>query len=252
MNSRSSLYIATLVVFAVSLSFLPASAAGKLEDMAAHALNCGVSSESVEQIRGLSSAGASEDAAVAVLSPLLNACVDQLPVSPLEIRLSEGVTKRVPLPAISVALEKQLASFRLAREILLTTTGSLNESALEVVGNGVGKGVVRSDFEAFATEFGKQPVEVFLTGLTMVSLQGQIDYDYALTQRILEKGIQAETLSPDWQYFVRVVLAARKHGIEDRIIADAAVDVLDKGEPVSSVLPELGFTDRDLAGGISK
>lgn len=252
MSSRFNSYFTALLVCALFLSFPATSMAGKLDDMLTHARNCGVSSEAVEQIQGLASGGSAEAEASAVLSPLLNACVEQLPTTPLETKLSEGVAKRVPPRVIAGALEKKLAGFRFAREVLLTTTGSLDATALEIVGNGVGKGVPRSDFEEFASDFGKQKPEVFLTGLTMVSLQGQAGYDFGLTRKILKKGVESGNLTPDWQYLVRVVLTARKQGIADAAVAAAAVAVLEKGGHVSSILPELGFTGRDLGASDTK
>lgn len=249
MNRRYSTYLSAPLAVALVLSFSLVFAGGSLDDIAQRSLNCGVSSETVEQVDDLASSGAvSNDVAASLLSPLLSACVEQLPVAPLEAKLSEGMTKRVPYPIIALALKKSLDGYRFGRELLLTTTGTLDPKALKVVGEGIDRNVPKTDFETYAVTYGKQSPDAFLTGLDMVSLQGQAEYDFSLTSRILERGFASGNLTHDWHYFVRIILTARKRGIGDAAIADAAIAVLDKGGPVSDVLPELGFTGRDLGG----
>lgn len=243
MSRKSKFLSAVLLACATLLAALPCFG-GELEDVTMRARNCGVSEVALDQAKGLPS-----DAAVSVISPLLAACVDRLPLAPLETKLAEGIAKRVPVPMITRVLDRQLNSYRFARELLLTTVGTTDVAALKTVGDGVVEGVSRSDFTDFATSFGDRPDELFQAGLTMVSLQGQAGFDYDLTRRILDQGFAKGTLTPEWKYFVRIILAARKHSIDDRIVADAAVAVLDEGGPVSDVLPTLGFTGRDLGSG---
>ncbi|QJB57006.1 hypothetical protein [Pseudodesulfovibrio sp. zrk46] len=246
MNSTFKPFLFSLCVSITLLISLPCLA-GELDEMAARARNCGVSEAAVSQAESLS-ASTSPDAAASVLSPLLNCCVDQLPITPLETKLAEGVAKRVPPAVIARALQKQLDSYRFARELLLTTAGTSDGVALEIVGNGVAEGVARSSFSDFVATYRDRPGPLFEAGLTMVSLQGQAGFDYALTRRILDRGFASGSLTTEWKYFVRVILEARKHSIEDQAVTDAAVAVLDEGGPVSDVLPALGFTGRNLGG----
>lgn len=202
---------------------------------------------SVESVRSLvDETKVSDGQGASLVSPLLDACVEQLPVSPLADKLAEGLTKRVSPVFISRALNKRLESYRFARALLMTRKGSLDADALAVIGAGVDEGVSREDFEVYVSEFSIVPNEQFLTGLNIVSLNGQVGFSPELSRRIIRYGLSNESLGADWAYFVRIILTARKRGVDDETIAAAAVDVLSDGGIVSDVIEKLGFTGRDL------
>jgi len=250
MNSR---YSAHLLVIVVTAFFLLGASPGLTGDnfgeLVNHSLKCGVSADSVEQVKSLvSDSLVTEDQAVSLLSPLLKACVEQLPLFPFEDKLAEGISKRVVPLSIVRVLDKRLEAYRFARELLLTSSGRLDQDALVVIGESVEKGVSKNDFESYAMAFEDQSPEIFSTGVTMVALQGQVGFDYALTRTILEHGVKRGVLSTDWRYFVRIILAARKQDVSDKAIANAAVSVILADGAISDVMPELGFTERSLAG----
>lgn len=225
------------------------SAGDGLESVRQGAVTCGVSAESVDRIETLRSSGkATDEMAESLLSPLLAACVEQLPLAPLQDKLAEGTAKHVPPPFIVRALNKLLGEYRFARQLLMTTRGSASPEALSTIGEGLDKGVPREDFETYVHQYSELSEEVFTTGVTMISLQGQADFSYALSKRIIDRGVQTGELSSGWKYFVRIILAARKRGMTDERIADAAVAVMDAGGSVSDVMNELGFTSRYLGG----
>lgn len=228
---------------AMLLGVVSVAGAGSFDGMSERAEKCGVSSESIELVRK-----AEASRREGLLAPLLAACVEQLPLEPLQDKLAEGMAKRVPLPLVVRALERRLASYEQARELLLTTVGALDPAALAIVGEGMDKGVPAEDFEIFAKEFGSLPSGMFVTGVAMVSLQGQAGFNIDLTLRIVREGAEDGTLSPDWRYFIRTILAARGHGVGDEAVAEGAVAVLRQGGAVANVAEVLGFTDRDLEG----
>ncbi len=92
------------------------------------------------------------------------------------------------------------------------------------------------------------PDAFFLTGLAMISYQGQAGFDSALTRKILAQAAESGGIAPEWRYFVRIILAARRRGVEDAAIAKAAVVSLREGKSVTDVMTRLGFTGRSLSG----
>ncbi len=245
MNKRCKIYF--ILVFTAVLLFPALGHTASFSDTRERAVNCGVPQTAVDSVVSLVNKGnVTDEQAALLLSPLLEACVEQLPVSPLADKLAEGAAKRVSPLLIARALGKRLESYQFARELLLTKRGDLAPEALTVVGTGVDEGVSREDFEVYVSEFGKQSPDVFLTGLIMVSLQGQAAYDAVLTRRIIRQGISSESLDGGWRYFVRIILAARERGITDAAVANGAVGVLRNKGIVSDVMEELGFTGRDL------
>lgn len=249
MNRFYSAYL-TVALWAVCLLMPSLALAGMgLAEFAERAKTCGVSSDAVAQVQSLvTNDRTTEEQAVSLLVPLLAACVEQLPLESLEDKLAEGVTKQVPSQFIVGALEQRLDGYRFARELLLTTLGVSTPETLAVVGEGVVKDVPKVDFDDYVSTYAHKPAEQFQVGLVMVSLQGQAGFAYDLTKQILAQGYESESLSSGWEYFVRVVLAARKQGIADKTIADAAITVLADDGLVSEVMTELGFTGRDLGG----
>lgn len=216
-----------------------------LPDLAQQAEKCGVAEKTVELVHSMAN---SQAGAEQLLSPLLDACIEQFPLEPFESKLAEGVAKRVPLPVIARVLKNKLTAYWFGRELLLTTMGQLDLKALEALTFGLEQGVSREVFEEYASRFSDQTPEAFLLGLDMVSLQALADFDPKLTFAIIEQGVRSGNLNSGWRHFVRVIVMGRKSGLEDTVIADGAMRVLEKEGSVSDVLPELGFTERDLGG----
>lgn len=218
-------------------------------DAAVRARKCGVSGGALDSLQARVAQGTlSGEQAEKLLSPLLAACVEQLPLAPFEDKLAEGLTKRVPPERIVPVLEKWLDQYRVARKLLLTRRGSLAPEALVLLGEGLTKGVAEKDFETYMTDFGRQSDLFFLTGLAMTSYQGQAGFDSALTRKILAQAAEIGELAPEWRYFVRIILAARQRGVNDATIATAAVVSLREGKSVTDVMTRLGFTGRSLSG----
>ena len=238
------------LLFACAVLAGPALADGSFPDVAGRAVKCGVFAGTVDDLRSRVAGGSlTGGQAAGLLSPLLDACADQLPLAPFEDKLAEGLTKRVPPGRIVSVLEKWLTQYRFARNLLLTGRGSLSPEALLLLGEGLTKGVPERDFEMYMKDFGGQPDASFLTGLAMTSYQGQAGFDASLTRRILAQGGEDGGITPEWRYFVRIILSARRRGLDDQAIAAAAVAALRDGESVNSVVTRLGFTGRSLTGG---
>ena len=238
-----------LLLACVLLAGTGLAAEGSFPDVADRARNCGVFVGTVDDLHSRVAAGSlTGEQAAALLTPLLDACVDQLPMAPFEDKLAEGLTKRVPPERIVPVLERWIAQYRFARELLLTRRGAMSAEALLLLGEGLTKGVDEKDFEIYMTEFGGQPDASFLTGLAMTSYHGQAGFDASLTRLILAQGAESGGIGPEWRYFVRIILAARRRGVDDQAIAEAAVAALREGESVSSVVTRLGFTGRSLTG----
>lgn len=234
------------LAFFLLLLWTAAPAGALFSDMANRAGKCGVSEEAVELARSLSE---SDGKASAVLSPLLDACIEQFPLESFEKKLAEGVAKSVPAAVIARVLNKKLASYSFGRELLLTSVGSLDPETLETVAQGVERGVSRKLFQQYAESFASLPPAQFRVGLEMISLQTQAGFDPELTMAILKQGQSTQSLSAGWRHFVRVILFARQKGVDDKTVANGAIRVLAKEGSVSDVLPELGFTGRNLSGG---
>jgi hypothetical protein len=251
MNRRYSLHtLALLLALCLSFQARPAGAGdASFSSLADRARECGVYSETVDRVRSAVASGdLSEPDGASLLAPLIDACGLKLPLAPLEDKLEEGLSKRVRPPLIVRALQTRIRDYLFVAGLFSGPRDKIDQRVLAVLGEGVSKGTPRGDVEAYVAEFSGQPPEPFLTGAEMVSLLGQAHFDYKLTRSVLQAGFDAGSLTPDWRYFIRLVLIARQRGLKDREIADGAAAVLSDDGSLGDVSIRLGFTSRSLTG----
>jgi len=243
---RNFLVLAGLLAW---LAATPALAGGTFAAGADKARRCGVSGEIVNTLASLMARGTlDEGQAEALLAPLLDACGEKLPLAPIEDKLAEGLAKNVPPERIAPVLGQRVADYRRGRVLLTTGRGDATPEALTVVGEGLAMGASEADFAAYLAAFGKLPEPTFLTGLSMVSYQGQAGFPPDLTLGVIREGVEAGSLGDGYRYLVRIILAARRRGLGDAAIAEAARATLRDGKPVTDVVTRLGFTGRSLSG----
>jgi len=218
-------------------------------DMAKRARDCGVSPDTVDAV--LSAFGPADGAdspSEKVLKPFVDACDAQLPIGPLEDKLAEGVAKRVAPPLIIRALDMIVADYGKAKALLLPRGETVDPRLLEIFGSGLAKGVPETVFHDYINTYGSQPAGEFETGAEMGSLLVQAGFDWTSVRSLLDAGFDAGSLSPQWRYFVRIVLVARQRGVADPAIAEAARAVLAARGVPTDVPARLGFTGRNMTG----
>ncbi|OIQ49077.1 hypothetical protein BerOc1_00997 [Pseudodesulfovibrio hydrargyri] len=254
MNRHYSLHtLRTLaLLLALCLAF-PARPAGAgdagLASMAERAGECGLSSETVDRVRtAVASGDLSEADGASLFEPLIEACGLGLPLGPLEDKLEEGLSKRVRPALIVRALRTRIDDYLFVAELLPGPRDKVDPRVLTALGEGVAKGTPREEVQAYVGEFSGQSADSFLTGAEMVSLLGQARFDYALTRAVLKAGFDAGSLTPEWRYFIRLVLIARQRGLKDRDVAAGAAAVLDDRGSLGDLSIRLGFTNRSLTG----
>lgn len=243
------------VSFALTALFcLLAATAGQaadagFQDTVDRARACGVFPDSIDSVRAaVASDRLPESEGKALLTPLLEACTEKLPTAPFEDKLAEGLAKRVPTPLIVRALDQKLDAYRFINTLLVGNFEKVDPELLVVLGEGVSKGAPQSDVAAYVSTFSKEHPTPFLTGAHMVSLLGQAEFNYELTRSMLETAFAMGGPSSEWRYFIRLVLVARKRGLEDKDIASAARKVLGVKGSLNDLSARLGFTSRSLTG----
>jgi len=231
------------------LAATPALAGGDFAAGADQARRCGVSGGVVDTLAQRVAGGElDEDQAEALLAPLLTACAEKLPLAPIEDKLAEGMAKNVPAARIAPVLMKRVEDYRRGRDLLAASRGSATPEAVIALGDGLAMGVPEADFASYVSAFGTLPESTFLTGLTMVSYQGQAKFSPDLTLGVIREGVQAGSLGEGYRYLVRIILAARRRGLADTAVAEAARAALRDGKPATDVVTRLGFTGRSLSG----
>lgn len=227
-------------VFAADISY---------PDAVERAGKCAVSDDTVGLVaKSVESGALTESDASGLLSPLLEACAEKMPLSQFEDKLAEGLAKHVAPLRIRGVLERKLKSYRFVKGLLPEQGGENHGELLAVLGEGAASGVPHADIESYVNKFQGQSDGPFLTGAHMVSLLGQFGFDYALTRSMLETAFAAGGPSAEWRYFIRVVLIARQRGLSDGDVASAARRVLGANGSLADISARLGFTVRNLTG----
>lgn len=251
MSKHCSLHTLALLL-AVCLAFqaVPAGAQDEsLSSLAVRARECGVFPETLDRLRVEVRDGLlTEREGIALVRPLIEACGQGFPLGPFCEKVEEGLSKRVPPMIIARALDEKLRDYVSARSLLPGPPREINPRLLEVVGDGLSKDVPRTDFESYVVDFAAQPPGPFLDGAEMVSLLGQVGFDYSLTRTMLEAGFASGGLTSEWRFFIRTVLVARQRGISDQQVALEAARVLAEQGVPADVSARLGFTSRSLSG----
>ena len=218
-------------------------------ETAEQARKCGIFSGSIDRVTAAVKDGAiSEDDGNGLLVTLLEVCNGRLPLAPFEDKLAEGLAKRVAPPLIVRALQSKLDVYRFVRRLLSARFEIVDPELLVVMGEGVSQGASRIDMEAYVDEFSDRAASPFLNGAHMVSLLGQSGFDYGLTRSMLVEAFSAGGPAAEWRYLIRIVLVARKRGLSDGDIAEAARRTLAENGSLSDVSSRLGFTSRSMTG----
>lgn len=243
----------TLCALAALFCLLAAATAyadhASFSETAEQARTCGVFPGVIDRVSVSVEAGdLSEEDGSALLGSLLEACTGRLPLVPFEDKLDEGLAKRVAPSLIVRVLERKLEAYRFARRLLSGRSAEVAPELLVVMGEGVSQGTPQADLEAYVTEFSTRPQASFLTGAHMVCLLGQSAFDYQLTRSMLREAFENGGPADEWRYFIRIVLVARKRGLDDADIAEAARQVLGRKGALRDVSSRLGFTSRSLKG----
>ena len=252
MNRHYNLLHTLVLLLALCFSFQaqPAGAGQEsFSSVTARARACGVSAETLDRVGSeVDSSALSESDGASLLLPVIEACDLKLPLAPFEDKLAEGLFKHVAPPLIVRALQTRVEDYVFVRSLLPGPQDKIDPRLIMAMGEGVSRGTPRADIAAFAAEFSKQPAESFLIGAEMVSLLGQARFDYALTRTLLEAGFAEKALTPEWRFFIRLVLNARQRGLTDKAVAEAAAGVLAERGGLNDVYARLGLTARSLTG----
>lgn len=166
-----------------------------------------------------------------------------LPVAPFTAKVEEGLAKRVPGAAIVRALASMSSDYAFARDTLVRTGSVPTPADIAAIGDSLRLGLSRPELSALADMQPSAPV--LATAARTRACLNAVEFPPKLSDDILRRGITAGNLSPAWTQLFRVVQRARKAGLHDTVVAQAASRIMAEGSGMATLLQELGFTTRD-------
>ena len=167
-----------------------------------------------------------------------------LPVAPFTAKVEEGLAKRVPGPAIVRALTTMSSDYAFARDALVRTGSAPTPADIAATGDSLRLGLSRTELSALADMQPSAPV--LATAARTRACLNAVDFPPKLSDDILRRSMAAGTLSPAWTQLFRVVQRARKAGLPDTVVAEAASRIMAEGSGIAALMQELGFTTRDM------
>lgn len=253
MNRHCNILVAAVFLLCTSVFACPCLAVpGGSATIVERARTCGVFPGTIDRIGGAILDGSlSGEEGEQLLGVLVAVCNAGVPLAPFEDKLAEGLAKRIAPFRIVGTLERKLDAYVFAQTLLQNSTGTVDPHLLIVVGEGMFEGVPGQVFQEYMTSFGSQPLEMLLTGAEMTSLFSQAGFKPSLIQSMLEAGFEAQSLSSQWRYVIRIALIARQRGMSDATIAQAVTAVLQEDGSLGDVSTRLGFTSRDMVGPVN-
>ncbi|MEF2144931.1 MAG: hypothetical protein V3573_05755 [Desulfovibrionaceae bacterium] len=235
----------------------PAEAQDDLESTVQRLESCGVPAALTSRLLALGLEGQMAPAEAASLArTLLAPCTENFPVAPFADKTAEGLAKHIPAPRIQSALEAKLEDYRFARTALASATQEPGweptPEQVGLAGESLALGVEREELATLVRTQAQADPAMLLTAVQALAYMKQAGYDADMVRPILDAGLNAQSLTPEWVYLSRVALTARKRGVGPEQLRDAAIQALSQGHDLRSLTRDLGFTARNNPGPVQE
>jgi len=199
------------------------------------------SHETVEILSRSAQASLSPEETKRLLEPVARVAEEGLPTGPFTDKIMEGLAKKVPPNLIVSVLDKKLAAYRAAKEVIGkgTPEGTENKGTLVSVAlameRGVSKGAVGRLLE---TAGGGDPNVLSHSVQALADLE-TMGFPEAEGLRIVEAGVRAGYMKSGHTAFVEVAAKGSQEGRSPSEIADDMEWGLKRGRPLSDISMDL-------------
>ena len=192
------------------------------------------------------------DHAVHVIQILTHVKEMGLSLAPFQDKIREGISKHVAPGRIEEGLKEILSDYQFARDLLkekFEAHQKQSETALQSLVEGLELGLSRQELRSFCESSPSVPPEMLAIAVRNLAYLKQIDFDSKLGDKILSTGLTNKSLTAEWSPFYRLASTAKRKGISDGDIAQAAVEALKEKKDLRQVLKRLGFILRNVKQG---
>jgi hypothetical protein len=199
------------------------------------------SNETVQILSRASKAALSADDTGRLLDPVAKVAEEGLPTGPFTEKIMEGLAKNVPPSLIVSVLDKKLAVYGAAKDLIrkdmVQTTDS--QGPLVSVALAMERGVSREALGRLAaSEAGRDPSVLSHSAQALADLTS-MGFPEAEGLRIVEAGVRAGYLKSGHTAFVEVAAKGSREGLRPSEIADSMEWGLKRGRPLSDISIDL-------------
>jgi hypothetical protein len=176
-----------------------------------------------------------------LLDPMAKVAEEGLPTEPFTDKIMEGLAKNVPPNLIVSVLDKKLAAYRAAKEVLgnETQNGAESKGALVSVALAMERGVSKGAVGRLAETAGGGDPNVLTHSAQALADLESMGFQEAEGLRIVEAGIRAGYLKTGHTAFVEVAAKGTQEGRTPSEIADSMEWGLKRGRPLSDISTDL-------------
>jgi|Deesub1362B_J571_1020462.scaffolds.fasta_scaffold03401_5 hypothetical protein len=221
-----------------------------VEDAVKAARDAGVSEKTISRLLiAVLEKRVSVEKLVHIIERLIRAQKEGIPLQILEEKIDEGLAKRVSEQKIISMLDRKRDNFVFVRDLVRTTMqGDEDIQVTDIVKltDSMRAGVSREELILLFENVPEAPIEMRITGAYILGYCKQIRFDPNITRRIVFVGLQKRSLTKKWKYLAKVVAVAKKRGLSNERIGDAAISILEKGKSFEDFMELLEFTDRAI------
>jgi hypothetical protein len=199
------------------------------------------SNETVQILSRASKAALSADDTGRLLDPMVKVAEQGLPTGPFTEKIMEGLAKNVPPSLIVSVLDKKLAVYGAAKDLIrkdmVQTTDS--QGPLVSVALAMERGVSREALGRLAASVaGRDPSVLSHSAQALADLTA-MGFPEAEGLRIVEAGVRAGYLKSGHTAFVEVAAKGSHEGLRPSEIADSMEWGLKRGRPLSEISMDL-------------
>ncbi|MGV8072995.1 MAG: hypothetical protein AB2L11_00310 [Syntrophobacteraceae bacterium] len=178
---------------------------------------------------------------------------DGVPLQPFVNKIEEGVAKRIAPSRIVQVLEKKQDDYRFTLSLIAArqegqTThdpAASGESHVRLA-ELLNAGLTREDLQQLSASAPSAPLPVMIRGGELLATLKQAHFDSGLAGQLVSSGLQNNYFTADHADFGRIVATAKRKGIPDAEIANAALSVIQSNASVNRLSSVLGVSAADL------
>jgi uncharacterized membrane protein YgcG len=193
--------------------------------------------ETLQILSRAAQASLSAEDTTRLLEPVAKVAGEGMPTGPFTDKIMEGLAKNVPSNLILSVLDKKLATYRAAKDLVgnASTQGAESQGALVSVALAMERGVSAAAVGRLATSAEGRDPNVMSHSVQALADLETMGFPEAEGLRIVEAGVRAGYLKNGHTAFVEVAAKGSREGRSPSEIADSMEWGLKRGRPLSDI-----------------
>ena len=175
-----------------------------------------------------------------------------LPLEPFVKKIMEGVAKRVPTSSIESLLNQKQEDYLFTQSITIAylkkhgIRQQLPPDDLVAIAESLYSGMTRQDLTVTMERAPAVPLFTLKRVINVQASLKQAGFDPKLSDRIISTALERNFFERQRRGFVRAILAARRKGVSDLEITEAALSIMRTGGTVGGFCLQIGVSSSEI------